>query len=487
MARHLLFWERQTLCLWRWQQGTLTALARHPASEAGLAALGDWLAAHPGLELQLLVNLAEEEFRLETLPCLWGRERQAVLERKRAQHFFDTPYTLTCTLGRHAAQREEERLLFTALPRLPLLEKLLNTLERTRSARLDGLYSIPLMTGSLCRALRLPLERCLVFSTHADGLRESFIMNGQAVFSRLVPLSDKAREDLRGHVLEEAQTLRRHLAHQRLIEADDVLSVCVLMDTRDLTGMSDVEAEAKGLRFMPVDLNVAATRLGCKVKRQEEGADVLFLHLLASDPPKLQFAPARLRDTHWIARARQGLVAAGIVILCAGLLWGGIAWNTARQLQADSEDMQAESARQQTALEEARKTWAQDFLSLEDLPRLLVDRARFLPEQPCLRARELGQVLDGHPEALLEKLHWRCGVERSLSVEGQFVVADPGQLARRFEQLRLDLQGQGLRVDVLTHPAHIAPNQTLQGGDQGEMTPSGAAFRLQLFWAEPSS
>jgi hypothetical protein len=487
MARHLLFLESQTLCLWRWQQGTLTALARHPASEAGLAALGDWLAAHPGLELKLLVNPAEEEFRVETLPCLWGRERQAVLERKRSQHFFDTPYTLTCALGRHAAQREEERFLFAALPRQPLLEKLLNTLERTQTA-LDGLYSIPLMTGSLCRALRLPLQRSLVFSAHSDGLRESFIMNGQAVFSRLAPLSGRAVEDWRGHVLEEAQKLRRHLAHQRLIEADDVLSVCVLMDARNLTDMTnaEVEAEAKGLCFMPVDLKVAAARLGYKAKTPEEGADFLFLHLVASNPPKLQFAPARLRDARLIARARQGFVATGIVILCAGLLWGGIEWNTARRLQADSEDMQAETARQQRALEEARKTWAQDFLSLEDLRRLLVDQARFLPESPCLRAQELGRVLDGHSEAVLEKLHWRCGTERSLTVEGQFFVEDPGQLARRFEQLRLDLQGQGLRVDVLTHPAHIAPDQTLQGGDQGEMTPSGAAFRLQLFWEEKS-
>jgi hypothetical protein len=479
-TRYLLFLDHQQLGLWRWRRGALDCLARHPASEEGQAALGAWLRAHPGCKLRLVVNLAGEEFRVERIPALWGHDRQAVLARKRTQYFFDTPYTLTCTLSRHSTpdastqnnsnphqetQRQEEQVLFAALPRSALPEALSGAMRECRAV-LDGLYSVSLVTGSLCRALRLSPDRALVFSFHPDGLRESLLMRGQVVFSRFTALDDKRiADDMEGCLLEEAEKLRRHLIGQHLIERDDLLSVYPLIHAQALAKITGDRED--GLRFMPVDLNVAAARLGCKWKAADHNADFLFLHLAASCPPKQQFAP-NLHDDRRVARAQRSFMAAGVVMLLVGVLLGGYKWHTARQFEEKSARLQTELLPLQAQLEEQREHWKREGFALDsaqdaDHLRLLLERYAHLARPPaCLRLETLGQALDAYPEVELEKLHWNCAPLPVLTVEGRLAAETPGALAKRFGQFRHHLEEKGARVEILTQP-----------GD-------GASFRLRL-------
>jgi hypothetical protein len=432
-----------------------------------------------------VVNLAEETFRVETIPCLWGSDRQAVLERKRAQHFFDTPHVLTSSLRRHAAQREEEQVLFAALPRFALLDALLQSLRASRVA-LDGLYSIPLVTGNLCRALRLPLEHCLVLTRHPDGLRESLVMNGQTVFSRLAALEDADYGDMNGVIVAEAEKLRRYLIGQRLIERDDVLTVCPLMRIPATEKIMD--AREDNLRFMPVDLNVAAARLGFKQEVEDHYADGLFLHLAATAPPKSQFAPADLRDERWFIRLRLGFVAAGVVVLLAGLLFLGREWRVVQRLEAETSLIQAELTSLQ-AQQDAQQPAPTHGLEPETLRFLLARYHRLARRPACPRLKELGQALDDMPDVRLDQLHWRCDTEQSLTVDGRLTAAPPRQLVARFEALQQRLGQRGVRVEVLTHPVNTASDQALQGIDQNDAEKgktSDPIFRLRLAWEEKS-
>jgi hypothetical protein len=487
--QYLLLLDNRQFSLFRWRRGTFALLARCALDEE--SQLAAWFGAHPGVPVKLIVNRTDEEFQIETIPRLRGRDREAVLNRKLEQHFFDTPYILTGSLGRINGQRPEERILLAALTRFAALETLLRTLEANRVA-LVGLYSVALLVGDLCRRLNLPSTRCLVFSFHSDGMRESLVMNGQTVFSRFAPSGGASAENL----VEEAEQLRRYLAQQRKIEREETLTVCPLLCARTRAAIADALHEREGLRFIPVDTREAAVRLGYReALTDDDNADFLFLQLLATRPPKRQFAPDTLRRSRFLPLARLALLLLGPCFLCAGLLLLNREWQEARQLRAESDRIAADVARQEEEVN-TQAPLSAPTLAPENL-RLLVSRYDRLSRQPsCLRLDALGQTLDDYPELWLDRLHWQCGAKPVLTVEGSLMAENAGtprQAVERFGHWLDDLRQHGARVEVLRHPVDHAPEEGLEDDAQnvqeerdgnGEKSAARLLFRLRLAWEE---
>ncbi len=65
--------------------------------------------------VQVLVDLAEEDFRLEQVPRLHGPDRKALIERHLRRHFRETPYRGLCSRLPDAADRRKELLLLAGL------------------------------------------------------------------------------------------------------------------------------------------------------------------------------------------------------------------------------------------------------------------------------------------------------------------------------------------------------------------------------------
>ena len=485
-TRHLLLLDAHQLTLLTWHQSSLAEVLRFNPDEAGQAAFLSWLAAHPDTELSLLANLAEEGFQVETLPYLRGRDRQAVLERKLAQHFFSTPLTLAQSLGHLQSHRREERVLLAALTQPALVDPWLKAI-RTARVPFAGLYGIPQLTGSLCRQLGLPRDRCLILTVHPHGLRESLVMGGEAVFSRLTPLPDSSIAGMATSIASEAHKLHQYLCSQRLIGRDENLTVCPLVHPRALEAVQAACPDLGALRFQVRDLHAAAARLGLHSALPGNHADPLFLHLLATHRPRQQFAPAALRHDYVVARVRYGLVAGGLVILLAGLLWMSKELVITHQLQGETARMAAEAASHQAEYANLARQVPGPALDPETLRLLLTryDELRHQQDTPCRAMRELSHALDAVPAARLEKLHWECDRVRStLAVEGSLPATEPRLLVTRFDQLVRALAERGIRADILTHPVDIAPDKPLRGGDLSQDSAAPPVFRLRLHWEE---
>lgn len=481
-AQHLLLLDSHQLGLYRWHQGELQEQARHPLGSAGQAALARWLEAHRDTQLRLLANLAEEGFQVATLPYLRGKDRRAVLERRQAQHFFDTPYVLETSLGHLRTHRKEERVLLTALTQPALLEPWLQLLQQGHIP-FAGLYSMPQLTGTLCRLLDLPLERCLVLTVHPHGLRQSLVMGGETVFSRLTPLADSSIAGMAGSIAAEAHKLHQYLTSQRLIGRDEQLTVCPLVQQRALAAVGRTSLSQGPLVFQPVELGQAASRLNCRWVPEDSLADPLFLHLLASHPPRHQFAPALLRQDYQLARLRRGALGLGSATLVAALLVLSWALHDIRLLQAEQAHLEAEASKLQVRHEQQQA--GIPGLNLELLRHLLDQHARLQQQQrPGQIMAILGQALDGEPEIRLDRLFWQDkDGQSSLTVEGGLPPGDPRQQVQHFERLLLALDNRGIRSEVLSHPVDMAPDKPLRGGDQD--ADSAPGFRLRLYREQP--
>lgn len=479
-AQHLLLLDSHQLGLYRWHQGELQEQARHPLDSAGQAALARWLEARPDTPLRLLANLAEEGFQVETLPYLRGADRRAVLERRQAQHFFGTPYVLETSLGHLQTHRKEERVLLAALTQPALLTPWLQLLQRGHIP-FAGLYSLPQLTGTLCRLLDLPQERCLVLTVHPHGLRQSLVMGGETVFSRLTPLADSS---IAVSIAAEVPKLHHYLASQRLIGREEQLTVCPLVHHQDLEAVTRTCLSQGPLVLQPLELGLASSRLDCRWVPEDSLADPLFLHLLARHPPRQQFAPAPLLQDYQRARLRRrglGLGSAILIIALLFLSWTlhGIGLLQAEQahLEAEASKLQARHGQQQAGI---------PGLKLEPLRQLLERHERLQQQQtPGQTMAILSRALDGEPEIRLNRLLWQDeGGQCSLTVEGSLPAGDPRQQMQRFESLLLALDKHGIRAQVQDHPLDLAPDKPLRGGDQDGAPAPG--FRLRLHREQPS-
>lgn len=474
-TRYLLQLDAQQLIIQRWQQADLQELACFSPNEQGRADFQSWLQAHPGLPFSLLVNLAEEGFQVETLPHLGSRERQVVLERRFKQHFFGTPLTLAQSLGYQKAQRREERVLLAALTQPSSLEPWLHTLQTCHTPLL-GLFSQHQLTGELCRRLALPLDHCLVLTRHAQGLRQSLVMQGETVFSRLTPLADS-------QIASEVQKLHQYLSSQQLINWEAPLTVCHLTHP-----LSHHDLQASGLdqgvwHFRTVDICSAATKLGLKTQLTSSLADPLLLHLLATRPPRWQFAPAALRQSYLQARLQRGLLLGAGTILLTGLLLMGTELLSARHLQAETSHVRRQGDALQAEYERLSPRIPGLELDQEQVQALLARHEQIASQQqtPAPILTTLSQGLSMVPGIKLEKLHWQGEKDgSSLSVEGSLPASDPQQQARDFAQLLAALNQPDIALQVIRHPVETAPDKPLRGGDLEVATHQSPTLSLRL-------
>ena len=218
--RRVLFFDNSRLTAYRVHGGAVLHEASFAADEAGLAAFGDYLQQHRPSLFLILADVAEESFQTEDIPYSTGKDRQAILQRKLAQHFYGTPYALAQSQGRLKSGRRDERMLLMALTQPQHLEPWIGVLLRNK-AILAGIHSLPQTIAGVLPAK--PSGQLLLLTLTHAGLRQTFFEDGQMRFSRLTPLIHDATDASAIAAASEAVKMHQYLASQRLIERDKPL------------------------------------------------------------------------------------------------------------------------------------------------------------------------------------------------------------------------------------------------------------------------
>jgi len=117
-AKRILLFEGSSLTAHEWSAGRIKAEGEFSQDPAGLEAFANYLKTHRSSLFYLLADIAEEGFQLEDLPYVQGRDRNALLQRRLSQYYYNTPLSTALSLGRATSGRRDEKLLFAALTRI---------------------------------------------------------------------------------------------------------------------------------------------------------------------------------------------------------------------------------------------------------------------------------------------------------------------------------------------------------------------------------
>lgn len=498
ISRRLLYLNTHRLTAYAWQAGKLAVEGVFENDDNGRADFAAYVSEYQRSHFSLLANVADEGHVIETIPFLQGKDRETLITRKIGQHFLGTPLSTSASLGFEKSKRKNERVLLCALTDPAHFDPWLSRL-RDAGAPLKGIYSIAQLGGRLLKKLAIPYERCLLLTLQDHSIRESYIADGKALFSRMAPLADSSIAGIASGFAAEAGKLHQYLIGQRHIGRDDRVPVVIIAHPAALPAVGKACPADGRLDFTLLDSTQVARQLKLQSEPEDSRCDAIFLHLLATTPPAHQFASSEHRHDHELSRLRYLLLVGGLVTLLGGLLFSAKQVYDAQQLRLEAQRQQQQEADLAWRYGEITATFPQTGLDNDSLRRL-TDRYRQLRIEQALPGdayRHLGQTLSTAPEVQLESLDWKIGpisastaaasppgTQETLIVRGS-MVEQPGTLPRQMlgafdnflERLQLD---PGVNVKVTKAPLEMDSSQSLRGGDTELQSSAPRPFVLEI-------
>ncbi len=488
MERPILYLDAHRMTAFAWSPTGIVRQAEFDATPEGLAAFAAFLAPRTAIPCPLLCNLAEESHQVETIPYLRGKDRQTLLTRKTGQAFFGTAFTSIRSLGYEKDRRRNEKVLLSALTAPAQLQPWLNAIA-SAGVPLSGVFTVSQLACRLLRALVKPPPRCLLFTVQDQAIRESFLVDGTSVFSRLAPLYDMSPAGIAAAVAAEGQKLHQYLAGQRHLGRNDALAAYVVAPEEALPAIGEACAARTPLDYRLLSLAEAARRVGLKSSPEDAQGSALFAFLLGRTPPREQFAPEEARHDFAIHGLKRALLGAGAVALVAGLLLASKQFAEAYGDRSEAGEFTLREEEQRQRYQSIAATFPQLGID-NDVLRKAADRYLELRSQPAGPAElleTLSQALDANPAIELDTVEWRLSDTRngdSALVRG--VVArgagvDPRAVLAIFESfvaaLRLDPEVQ---VVVRQQPFDIDSSSSLKGGTREEAAAPPPGFQILI-------
>lgn len=505
---HLLYLDTHRLTAYVWRHGKLVLEETFDPTPQGFEYSATYLHARPNRQFRILANVGEEGHQIELIPFLRGKDRATLLERKLGQIFFGSSLATARSLGYEKTKRKNERLLLSALTNQAFFQPWLNILAAAETP-LAGLYSVSQLSGALLAKLGKIPPRCLLVTMQDHSLRESFLIDGVAVFSRMAPLADSSIAGIAAGMATEATKLHQYLVGQRQIGRNDSLPVVVLAHTSALTAVRTACVETAGLHYVIHDLVEVAARVGLRQPPEDSRCDGVFLHLLASMPPSEQFLPRSLRHDFRIHQTKRLLLASGFAALASAALfaaWSLLAtYNHHQETQAFARDEAVLARRYQEVL----ATFPQIGISNDALRQFAqrhqaIERVR---RQPAVAYRYLSQAMDISPAIELDAIEWKVtspaaqdatpgkagllnATEEVAIVRGVLRLptgTPPRQVVAAFDEFVRQLsRDPAANVSVVQQPFDTEPGRTLRGSTDERSPTQAPTFSVRIAWRLPT-
>ena len=410
MVRKQLFYlTNDELTVYAWQSGLLTRVGRYENAAAGWQGFTDYLELAPPLPSYLLVDVIEEDFQRDTVPHVTGRARAALVERRLAQLYRDTPFRHAEAQGRDKEGRKDARYLFNALTNADLPKPWLAALLKM-AVPLAGMYSLASLSQLLFERLKLPAGPVLLVSHQSSGLRQSYFHEGYLRFSRLTPLFDHAPERLVEAFSAETAKTRQFLASTRLLARGEQVQVVLLANSANVDAMQVAAIDNADAVYRLLSLDDTLQTLNLGQFDVDGSCETLYLALLARLRLPSHFPLRDLRHFHQLLRTRATLYGMSAAVALASVAWAASDIFTVFDLRSQALAFEQEAQNAQRRFEQvvgkmpATTVPPHSMKAVVDLEQMIGANVPLPPEQMA----ELGQALDGLPQLKIVSMKWQA-------------------------------------------------------------------------------
>ena len=323
MSQHFIFLTNTRLVSLESRRGRIEARREFAVSVTGVAEFERYLAHMPPKPVHLFTDLAEEDFRLDTIPHVGKGDREAIINRKLTQIYRNTPFRYAQVQGREVEGRRDDRVMYTAITNAEVLRPWTDVLERLK-VPLAGIHSVAVFSGLLLEELDLAFAHTLLVTLSPGGsMRQTYFRDGEIKFSRLTPVDLAEGQTLGSMIAEETTRTWQYLDSLRHFSEDDRLEVCVLIHRNDRDAVQPALRDFAQIQYRILDIEQVSVKLGLKDPPLGSTAEEVFVHLYLMRRIENHFASPEMRRYETLRSTRIFVNRMAVAVLAASTVWGG--------------------------------------------------------------------------------------------------------------------------------------------------------------------
>jgi hypothetical protein len=514
-----VFLSTEKLAVYHWDRGALDTSYLFNVSPDGQRYFERYLKETPKMTTYFLIDLLEEEYRQETIPHVFGMDRNAMIERKKSRLFRDTPFSYADIQGREEEGRRDDRVLFMALTNPDILAPWLNLLDANKIP-LAGIYSLPQLTKSMLDKLPEPSDHMLIISLQSiSGLRQTFFYKRQFRISRLVGMPPYGTESCVPYINGETKVLRRYLDSMRLLSAENPLDIYYLANRQLLEELEKIRTNTTMQRHHYIDINSISQAAGLRKVITTPFSDQFFIYLLMKQKPANIYAQKSETRYYLMQKTRQIMNAASVLIVLSGFLLGGVNFTIGviyrEQALVVKKKAEFYSAQYEVALGKLPLA----TLGTRDLREVvsIANALRKYKVEPIDMLKTISRVLEDFPLIYIDEISWSASADPGIKpadaeanplYRGNPGASNPQQAATGnsyyhtalvnghigsfegnyrealniIEEFAEDLRALDHVYDVavMNLPLGISSNTSLQGGSNTNAEQSGFSIKIVM-------
>ena len=413
--RRAMFVSAHKLAVYHWHGSDLGSSYLFDSNADGREYFERYLRETPKIPVYFLADVFEEEFKRDTVPHVFGADRDAIILRKKSRLFRETPYYYSKIQGRETEGRKDDRILLSAITNPNIISPWIEILEKFKIP-LVGIYSIPLLTESLSKLLQDTSENKLIVTIQSiSGLRQTFIHNNQLQVSRLVQLPRYGTEPYGPHIKEEVEKIKRYLNNVRMILDDsprhESLNTYFIMNSEIIRELKDEYKNTSSVGMHYLDLNELLNRSGSTRHVTTPFSDQLFVHHLLKSKPSDNYAQPREKRFNMMRNIRISLMACSAILLAASLVWSGFTLMRGLDLRESTLSARRSGEFYEDRYQLAREGLPDTPVEAADLKVAveLVDILESYKTTPNEMIRLISIAMNRYPAIKMERFQWLSG------------------------------------------------------------------------------
>jgi len=395
--------------LFVWQHKQLTWLGGYDGTPEDLENFAATIQSYAGFPVVLVTDVLEESFRHDTIVHVSGSDRTALIKRKLDFAFRNTRYRQGRITGRLKQGRRDDSLLLSAITKPELLDLWVQTLVKQKFA-VQSVTSVAHLLQHYCLISKLETEPYLLIITlEADNsLRQTFLKNGQVMFSRMNTLNLRDTRQPGQEIHLETMQIRQYFERIQFLPYEALLQIRVYSAYND----ADLQLAARNSdtnRFEVFDIRSLPTVESTQLQDQPLSPIHHFIaSIFVRQQPDNVYAPPsaskyqdlkRLAATLWLSSA--ALLAVALAAATPKALGVMDQWQQRDQMVAQTQPLRSQYA-----------TLSQRFPETPVPPRemeLMVqtyDSIRRQIVSPVDTLNMLAQALAMAPGLVLRNIEW---------------------------------------------------------------------------------
>ena len=366
-----------------------------------------YLAQYIDINVYLIADAVEEDYRLESLPHTTGGARREIIERKLTQFNRNNLYRAAHFINRATDKRKDDNFLFVALSQADFLQGWMDAIQANH-APLAGVYLLPMISQVVVRQMKLMAPHILLCERLSSGLRQTYLHNGRLRMSRLAPMKDVKPNQLAYFYLVEIDKTRMYLMSQRLIANETPLQMVLpaIDGTHDEIAKS-ISIE-QGLECKAVNILAFAKNVNIAPELIKTNPELLHMQLLANGNVPDNLAPVNLIKTHSLNNVRRKINITTASIATLGVILATYyAWQGTQQKQ-QLQYIAAQTQQQTQQYETVAKNFPTTPIASTEL-KVAADLAQIIKNnqqtpQPLMQV--LSVAFESAPEISLNRMRW---------------------------------------------------------------------------------